>query len=879
MQILVIDQNTTEREFIVNKLEEATPCRIYESDKWHNIDLLISKYSIDLLIAATDSCSIDIVNKVKAQYASVQIILISNICNTHEAVDAIKAGVYDFVLKNNTGISRLIKRVWEVERHINAKKNIPSVIASETGMLTCQSQDNLAGFMERYRLFFKHMVNGAALYKAVVGADGDIVDFVLKEVNPSFIKFTGLDETQLQNVSLSDIMRKLEDSSFESKLKSYANVTKTGINEEFIHYSKGLNRYFKVFAFRPCAGYLASIAEDVTMQRNMEEQLREQRRKALNIIEGTIAGTWEWNIKSDQIQINSFWKKRLGYEHNELCDLNRSQWEQLIHPEEREAVVNVVDRFINKEIDHFDVEFQQQRKDGSWLWANARGKIVEHNLLGNPALVAGTLIDVSKKKQLELQLQENEQRLQTIFDHAPATMFVVNGKGKVLKVNQTAIECNDFSDVHVSSLRKGDIVQCANARSSVEGCGTTSFCADCELRTFLLHTIKPDSQKTSHEISLLVNSQGKLERKYYLASASLLSDYTKENYLVTLVDISAQKKTEHALEESNASFKQLSEQSSEGIIIHKGGVIVNANEAISNIVGYSKEEMHLRAIKGGVPEKYHGLLDVSISQDVTDTFEIEIIHKDGYLIPVEVKSRWVSLEDNDLRVATIRDVREKKQLQENIAKAAIKAEEKERQRLSQELHDGLGPLLSMTKMLNQAYLKTINPIQRRKLSSQLNANIEAALKHNSELSRNLYPQLLKDFGLESAVEQMLKNIKIASGIKCFGAFNIKSRLPQVIEFTFYRIIAELINNTIKHANASCINIEVNEQANVAVLSFYNDGHVFDFDTIKEGRNGMGLFNIYNRVKALNGNIAFEAKKELGISYTIELPLNLDNLSN
>ncbi|WP_289054681.1 PAS domain S-box protein [Carboxylicivirga marina] len=880
MQILIIDNNRIERAQVVRKIKEATSCVIHESETLLDSRNAISKHAIKLVIAASNFNAVNIINNIKKKF-DLPVIIISKNCNTHEAVDAIRAGAHDYVLANNSGISRLIKQVWELEKvELTDNKNLEGHLSIvHEDVLTCQSQSDLTGFMERYRLFFKNMVNGAALYKAIVNAKGEIIDFILEEVNPSFIKFTGLDDINLTQYRLSHIMSSLDDINFKSKLEAYALVTKTGVSKEFIHYSKGLNKWFKIFAFRPCSGYLASIAEDITEQYFMNEKLKLERKKALNVIEGNLAGTWEWSLKDDSVQINAYWKHRLGYNLDELGELTRRTWEALIHPDGRQSVVNVVDRFINQEIEHFNVEFQQQKKDGSWIWVNARGKIVDRDVNMHPKQVAGTLIDITVKKELELRLLENENRLQVIFDHAPATMFVVDDAGKVLKVNQTGMRTNKLANSNISNLKKGDVVQCANANTTKEGCGTTSFCDDCKLRLFVMDVVKTEKQKLAQEITLQVYSNGQLENKYFLASASQLTDNFKVNYLITLVDISDQKKQEQELKESNIRFKQLAENSSEGILVHKNGVVVNTNAAISKLSGYNSEELNLKVIKEAIPVKYHHLLDFNSLLDVSDNYEIELLHKDGYLVPVEIKSRKISDNEKGLRVVSVKDMRESKRIRERIAKAAIEAEELERQRISQELHDGLGPLLSMIKMLNQAYLNTINPIQRRKLSKQLNDNIEAALKHNSELSRNLFPQLLNDFGLQSAVEQMLKNIRSASGIGCHSEFKLQARLPRVIELTFYRIIAELINNTIKHTTATCIDIEISEQNDCAVLNFYNDGDVFDFDKIKTGHKGMGLFNVYNRVKALNGNLIFQAHEVRGINYSIDLPLSLESLKN
>ena len=232
------------------------------------------------------------------------------------------------------------------------------------------------------------------------------------------------------------------------------------------------------------------------------------------------------------------------------------------------------------------------------------------------------------------------------------------------------------------------------------------------------------------------------------------------------------------------------------------------------------------------------------------------------------------------REALIEASTEKYRLQEeeNQVRAAslLEGQEAERRRMSRELHDGIGQMLTGLK-LQLEQLKDVpfaTPKQRQHfhdLQSLLGETIEAT----RTVSFNLMPTTLQDFGLVSAikllVEQTARAVSIAfdvSGIQDIG------RLAPAVEISLYRIVQEAINNTIKHANAKQISISLYIQKTVIVLKIQDDGIGFDYKPkthAQKNRPGHGLSNIRTRTELLGGKFNVQTASGMGTTITVKIP--------
>lgn len=219
--------------------------------------------------------------------------------------------------------------------------------------------------------------------------------------------------------------------------------------------------------------------------------------------------------------------------------------------------------------------------------------------------------------------------------------------------------------------------------------------------------------------------------------------------------------------------------------------------------------------------------------------------------------------------------KQKRLTQERLLTRIIYTEEKERQRLSKDLHDGLGPLLSSAKMSISVLSKLATDSAMSDIIENTSYVINEAIKEVKDISNNISPTILQNFGLSRALNNFASKLTLPNNMKIeYFSNNKEARFNGNIEVVFYRVGCELINNAIKHSKASLIKVDLNLKEKLLILSVKDNGVGIKGDikdVITKEDSGMGLKNIVSRVNSLNGKIDFETQ-EKGTKITITVTI-------
>lgn len=214
----------------------------------------------------------------------------------------------------------------------------------------------------------------------------------------------------------------------------------------------------------------------------------------------------------------------------------------------------------------------------------------------------------------------------------------------------------------------------------------------------------------------------------------------------------------------------------------------------------------------------------------------------------------------------------REQNESKVLSAIITTEEKSRQNFSKELHDGMGPLLSSVKMSMSAIDKTKVNRENIAIIENTEQNIDEAILAIKEISNNLSPHILKNYGLMKAIETFISRFNKNEDIDILLKSDLEqNRFNYTTEIILYRIVCELITNTMKHAKASQINIDLFIKNNRLELNYFDNGIGFDREKVQNQSSGLGLSNIYSRIKSLNGSIEIFSLPDEGINLKITLP--------
>lgn len=210
--------------------------------------------------------------------------------------------------------------------------------------------------------------------------------------------------------------------------------------------------------------------------------------------------------------------------------------------------------------------------------------------------------------------------------------------------------------------------------------------------------------------------------------------------------------------------------------------------------------------------------------------------------------------------------RQKRLLERQSKKSLIEGQENERERIARDLHDGLGAMLTTMKL-------KVSQGMDEPLKSEFAALLNEAIQEARNISRNLMPSVLMDYGMYEALAQLCHATQNNTGITVkftYDKSTESTKLDRVQQVYVFRIIQELINNAIKHSGCTMINISVTEFDDQINLYLKDNGKGFDVKNLSHSA-GIGFKNINERTELLNGKIFIESGDQ-GTKVEIDIPL-------
>ena len=211
--------------------------------------------------------------------------------------------------------------------------------------------------------------------------------------------------------------------------------------------------------------------------------------------------------------------------------------------------------------------------------------------------------------------------------------------------------------------------------------------------------------------------------------------------------------------------------------------------------------------------------------------------------------------------------RQRQLLNKRILTAVLRTEEKARSRFSKELHDGLGPLLSSARMSLSVLSREERSADQREIIDNTTYVIDEAIRSLREISNNLSPHVLNDFGLARGVQNFIDKSAAMHDVKIRFTTNLRAERFDT-DVILYRVICELINNSLKHAACSSINLSLSQNGTELALDYTDDGRGFNPQAMMDC--GMGLSNISSRINSLGGVFDIASAKGRGMRAAIRV---------
>ena len=296
-------------------------------------------------------------------------------------------------------------------------------------------EDALRSSEEKFRNLFNHMSTGVAYYRLVSDDRGEPVDFTFVDVNGAYERMTGRDRRDVVGRKYSDMFPKT-DQSWEKTLALVSKVALTGKTARQELRSDYYNGWYRVSFFCPQKGHIVGIYENITVEREAAETLRESERRFRGTFDNLAVGMFHLDPDGRFITVNRRLWNIWGYTEEEL---RAKTYQELIYPGDLKESLELMCSLLAGNINTFVHEGRFVTRDGMLTWGKTTMALVCDDT-GEPSYLVGSLEDISHTKESERHLLEREQRFRTFVEYTGELVTQIDIQGTILYVNDASMQ-------------------------------------------------------------------------------------------------------------------------------------------------------------------------------------------------------------------------------------------------------------------------------------------------------------------------------------------------------------------------------------------------------------------------------------------------------
>ncbi len=411
---------------------------------------------------------------------------------------------------------------------------------------------------------------------------------------------------------------------------------------------------------------LNGILVDVTDQKKAEGALKESEERLNLAIEGADLAVWNWDMTTGKVTHNDRYAEMIGLSPGEKSEVKR--WMSAIHPDDLPVVEEALQNIFDGKTAHLNVDYRTNSRDGDLVWVNDQGLVVKRNAAGKPVRMAGTMQDITWRKEMEeaiLEASERQKELDRIVNRSPAIAFVqhvpLGGPVEFVSENvcQLGYSPEDFYSGTVSF--DGDLVHPDDLGLVIS-----------ELKRQI-----EDGSKSFYQDFRALNSSGEVR---WLASNVWI--IRGEDGAVTAVegialDITDRKKMEMDLAESERRFREMADSLPQPIFeCDLQGKVNFANQTAFDLFGYDRDDLErgVNIFQVFAYEDRENMMENfqrSLNEDRVFTYEYTGLKKEGTTFHLIVYSRPIIRDGRPVGLrGTLVDITERKRVEENIKQLA-----------------------------------------------------------------------------------------------------------------------------------------------------------------------------------------------------------------
>jgi PAS domain S-box-containing protein len=631
-----------------------------------------------------------------------------------------------------------------------------------------------------------------------------------------------------------------------------------------------------VFASKDSTGNLlgiSAIMRDITERKRAEEALKQSEfflREAQRI---AYLGSYEFDFHSGYWTSSDILDDIFGIDKSYVRIFEL--WTQLIHPDDKEEMVNYFTNDVVAKHEKFNKEYRiinLHSKEERWV--HGLGEL-EFDEDGAPIKMIGTIQDITMRKQTEQALVESEERFSR-FSDAAFEGIVISDKGKVLDANNQLAGMLGYQISEIIGKKAIDFV----APSSYD----------------LVSNMIMSGYEGLYE-HLALRKDGSI---FPVEVQSKTLPYGGKAVRVSAIrDITERKLTEKALRDSEEKFRTMFNESPIGIELYKeDGMLLSVNKASLNMFGIRdvSEVQEFNIFDGislDVEKKEKLRKGESVVYQSTFNFEkvkeLQQYKTDrigkayfDYIITPLLDTKRETIQGYLLQVQDIteskyaeRKLRESRNRLRSLAERLQMIREEERGTVAREIHDDLGQSLTALKMDISWMMK--NPemeIETRagKLNMMLDLT-DSTIQTVKRIATELRPGILDDLGLIPAIEWQAGEFQNRFKVRCNQTFNKTDIIVRdEISIAVFRIFQETLTNVARHSRATKVDTNLNIQDNDLLVMEISDNGVGIEKEKSESPKSLGLIGMRERVSILKGDLEIIGKKGVGTTVRISIPI-------
>jgi PAS domain S-box-containing protein len=525
-----------------------------------------------------------------------------------------------------------------------------------------------------------------------------------------------------------------------------------------------------------------------------------------------------------------------------------------------------------------NAEYSMVKKNGTLFQVELSGAVSVGLNVQPSGLLISVIRDITERKQVQEALRASEERFRQMADHIQQVFWMSNvNKSQIIYVSPAYEEIwgQPCSRLYASYRNWLDAVHPDDRQRVAQSAQTKQVAGGYD------------------EIYRIVRPDGSM--RWIRDRAFPISDATGTVYRIVGIadDITKNKQAWDALGESEARKRAIMQAALDGIVtIDHEGRMLELNSAAGKIFAHGRAQLMGQNIAEIMPPTlrpwfHNGLTNHFAGEhgpSLGSRIELPALRADGSQFFAEFTITRIRLDGPPMFTVYIRDITQRKRNEaelRSLSQRIITAQEAERSRIAQELHDGVNQMVASVKMRLhkvQANLPALKPAAGEILS-RCDRLLVKILEENRRIAHNLRPTDLDQLGLAAACTSFCAEVQSRTNLQFRCQINSQAdQLPPEMKLQFFRIIQEAVNNIEKHARAKSVRLQLRFLRNSVVLKIQDDGRGFDalnrLNVEKGPRLGLGLSNMRERALSLEGTYELISHPGQGTTIVARVPLKI-----